>query len=65
MQKERNTMAKKKTTPQPPKVEHNGRQWVIVRRAGTTLQITDGTETVCVLTSKVRAVNNAARAMLK
>jgi hypothetical protein len=56
---------KKKTTPQPPKVSFNGKVWVLLRRAGTTVTLTDNFEEINVLASNVTPTNNAARAILK
>lgn len=56
---------KKKTTPQPQKVKFDGKVWVLLRRAGTTVTLTDNFEEINVLASNVTPTNNAARAMLK
>lgn len=56
---------KKKTAPQPPKVSFNGKTWVLLRRAGATVTLTDCFEEINVLASNVKPTNNAARAILK
>lgn len=60
------TEKKTKTTkPQPPKVTFDGRTYILIRRAGTTVTLTDNFTEFSVLAENVTAINNAARAMLK
>ena len=61
---EKTEKKKKSTKSQIPKVELNGKQYIIVERAGTTIKLTDGTTEFCVLRSAVTPKNEKARNLI-
>ena len=62
---EKTEKKKKSTKPQIPKVELNGKQYIIIDRAGATIKLTDGTTEICVLSAAVKPKNEAARNLIK
>lgn len=63
--KETGMTEEKKKKPRPPMVKLDGEQWILVKVAGTTAKLTNGTKTVHVLASRLRPMNNSARSILK
>lgn len=61
---EKTEKKKKSTKPQIPKVELNGKQYIIIDRAGATIKLTDGTKEFCVLSSAVTPKNEKARNLI-
>ena len=62
---EKTEKKKKSTKSQIPKVELNGKQYIIIDRAGATIKLTDGTTEICVLSAAVKPKNEAARNLIK
>lgn len=62
---EKTEKKKKSTKPQIPKVELNGKQYIIIDRAGATIKLTDGTTEICVLISAITPKNKTARELIK
>lgn len=62
---EKTEKKKKSTKPQIPRVELDGKQYMIIDRAGATIKLTDGMTEICVLSSAVKPKNEAARNLIK